>query len=131
MLIITSFYASLLALLVIFLTFRVIKARRSNNVVIGDNGNQDVLQAMRVHANAIEYIPIMIILMGVYEVNGGSNVLLHIIGLVAVIARVLHAIGLSSSVGVSFGRIAGIMLTMSTILVLSGLNIYHFIKELI
>jgi uncharacterized membrane protein YecN with MAPEG domain len=131
MLVITSIYASILALIVIFLAIRVINYRRSKSVVIGDNGDKDVLQAIRVHANATEYIPLMIILMGIFEANGGSTILLHVIGTFMVIGRVLHAIGLSKSVGVSFGRVAGIGLTMLTILILVGLNIYYFITGLI
>ena len=130
MLIITSLYASILALLVIFLAYKVVNFRQTKSVGLGDNGDKDGMRAIRVHANAVEYIPMMIILMGIYEANGGSTIMLHIIGAVAVIARILHATGLSKSAGTTFGRFVGTLLTWITTLVLAGLNIYHFINQL-
>ncbi len=130
MLVITSLYASILALLVIFLAYKVVNFRQTKSVGLGDNGDKDGLRAIRVHANAVEYIPMMVILMGIYEVNGGSSLLLHIIGSVAVISRILHATGLSKSAGTTFGRFVGTVLTWLTTLVLAGLNIYHFISQL-
>lgn len=130
MLIITSLYASILALLVIFLAYKVVNFRQTKSVGLGDNGDKDGMRAIRVHANAVEYVPMMIILMGIYEANGGSAIMLHIIGTVAVIARVLHATGLSKSAGTTFGRFVGTLLTWITTLVLAGLNIYHFINQL-
>ncbi|MCF6300884.1 MAG: MAPEG family protein [Proteobacteria bacterium] len=130
MLIITSLYASILAILVIFLAFKVTSFRRAKSVGLGDDGDKDGMRVIRVHANAIEYIPIILILMGVYEANGAPSLMLHIVGSVAVIARVLHATGLSKSAGKTFGRFAGTFLTWFVILVLSGLNIYNFIAQL-
>jgi len=129
MLAITSLYASVLAVLVIFLAYKVVDFRRVKSVGIGDNGDKDGLRAIRVHANAVEYVPMMMILMGIYEVNGGSVMMLHIIGAVAVVARLLHATGLSKSAGTTFGRFVGTLLTWMTTLVLAGLNIFHFITQ--
>lgn len=129
MLAITSLYASILAILIIFLAFKVVVFRRSKSVGIGDNGDKDGLRAIRVHANAVEYIPMIVILMGVYEANGGSLLLLHVVGSVAVIARMLHAMGLSKSAGATFGRLVGTLLTWIITLLLSALNIYHFILQ--
>jgi hypothetical protein len=42
---------------------------------------------------------------------------MHLVGLSAVVGRILHAIGLSSSGGVSFGRQAGMVLTLTAKLV--------------
>ena len=86
----------------------------------------DGLRANRVHANAVEYVPMIVILMAIYEVNDGSSMVLHIIGAVAVIGRILHATGLSKSAGTTFGRFVGTLLTWTITLVLAGLNIYHY-----
>jgi len=51
MLHITSLYAALLGLLIIFLAFKVSSFRRSKKVGIGDNGDKGGLLAIRVHAN--------------------------------------------------------------------------------
>jgi uncharacterized membrane protein YecN with MAPEG domain len=127
MLLITSLYASILAMLVIFLAYKVVDFRRTKSVGIGDNGDKGGLRAIRVHANAVEYIPMMVILMGIYEINGGSTLVLHIIGAIAVVSRLLHATGLSKSAGTTFGRFVGTLLTWMITLVLAGINIYQFV----
>lgn len=127
MLVITGLYVSILAILILFLAFKVVKFRRVNRIGVGDNGDNEGLRVIRVHANAVEYVPMMVVLMAVYEINGGSSMVLHTIGVIAVIARILHAFGLSMSEGKSFGRFHGTLLTWLITLVLSVLNIYHFI----
>ena len=60
---ITALYASLLAPLFILLSARVIGARRSAKVPVGDGGNTVLLRRMRVHANFAEYVPFALLLM--------------------------------------------------------------------
>ena len=100
----TSLYASLLAILVIYLSLNVVSFRRVKKVGLGDDGDKAGQKAIRAHANAVEYIPILLILMGIYEINNGSDIMLHILGVVSLFARIIHAMGLSKSAGVSFGR---------------------------
>lgn len=126
MLAVTSLYASILAILIIGLAYKVVNFRQVKSVGIGDNGDKGGLKVIRVHANAVEYVPMIIILMGIYEVNGGSSVILHGIGITVVVARLLHAMGLSKSAGTSFGRFVGTLLTWLTTLALAGLNLYHY-----
>ncbi len=126
MLHITSLYAAILALIIIFLAYKVVVFRKTKKVGLGDNGDSEGLQAIRVHANAVEYIPMIIILMGLYEANGGNHLALNIIGVLAVVARMLHAFGLSKTAGISFGRFYGTALTWLVTVVLAGLNIYTY-----
>ncbi len=126
MLPITSLYAALLALIIIFLAYKVVVFRKTKKVGLGDNGDADGLQAIRVHANAVEYIPMIIILMGLYEANGGSQLILNIVGVLAVVARLMHAFGLTKSKGLSFGRFYGTALTWLITMFLAGLNIYTY-----
>jgi uncharacterized membrane protein YecN with MAPEG domain len=126
MLHITSLYAAILALIIIFLAYKVVVFRKTKKVGLGDNGDSEGLQAIRVHANAVEYIPMMIILMGLYEANGGNHLALNIIGASAVVARMMHAFGLSKTAGISFGRFYGTALTWLVTVVLAGLNIYTY-----
>ncbi|MBL4659501.1 MAG: MAPEG family protein [Alcanivoracaceae bacterium] len=130
MLHITSLFAALLALLIIFLAYKVSSFRRSKKIGIGDNGDKEGMLAIRVHANAIENIPLLLILMAVYEVNQGSSMVLYVLGALAVIARVMHAYGLSKSAGVTVGRFYGIALTWIVIITLAVLNIYKFIIQI-
>lgn len=126
MLHITSLYASILAFIIIFLAYKVVSFRRSKKVGVGDNGDTDGLKAIRAHANAVEYVPMIVILMGLYEANGGSHLALNIIGVIVVIARLLHGFGLSKSTGTTFGRFYGTLLTWLATIVLAALNIYNY-----
>ena len=130
MLHITSLFAALLALLIIFLAYKVVTFRQKKKVGIGDAGDKGGQLAIRAHANALEYIPMLLILMGMYEVNGGSSLVLYIIGSLIVIARIIHAMGLSRSAGTSFGRFYGTLITWIMTITLAGLNIYRFIIQM-
>ncbi len=127
MLPITSLYAAILAVLIIALAYKVVVFRRSKQVGLGDNGDTGGKLAIRAHANAVEYIPMLVILLGLYEAGGGNSMILHAMGGIIVFARVIHAFGLSSSAGKSFGRFYGTLLTWLSTLVLAALNIYQFI----
>ncbi len=114
---ITSLYAALLALLVVALSFNVVRMRGKTGVSLGHGEHPGMLVAMRAHANAVEYLPIALILMACYELEHGWLVLLHLIGILLVLGRVAHAVGLARSAGTSAGRAAGYVLTILAILI--------------
>ena len=124
---ITATYAALLALLVLLLAAVVIRLRRSFGVGLGDGGNHDLSRAIRVHGNAIESVPLFLVLLAVYEINGGGAGVLHAFGAVFFLSRILHAWGLLSSSGVSPGRFYG---TIGNGLCLLGLAIANLLKVL-
>ncbi len=126
MLHITALYASILALILLWLAYNIVKFRRSEKVDIGDGGSKTGIRHIRAQANAIEYVPITLLLFAVYEINGGSFYVLHTIGALMVFARIIHPLGLVSTKGVSFGRFYGTLITWLCILALAFLNIYHF-----
>lgn len=127
MLIITGFYASLLTLIIIWLCYRVVVFRRTQRIEIGDGGNEVGIRHIRAQQNAVEYIPISLILMAAYELNNGNMYLLHGLGIALVIGRLLHPLGFVAKKGVSFGRFYGTALTWLVMLFLAGLNIGKFI----
>lgn len=117
---ITGLYAALCALLILALSFRIVGLRRRLKVGIGDGGDAELARAIRAQANAIEYVPLMLVMLLVAENNGAGVVFVHACGAGLVIARVLHAVGLSGSAGTSFGRFWGTLVTWIVLLVLSG-----------
>ena len=121
---ITAVYASLFGLLLIFLSSRVVRWRRELSVGLGDGGEESLLRAQRAQANFIEYVPIALLLLAVAESQGLTGWLLHTSGVILVLARLVHAWGLSMSSGRSFGRFWGTLLTWAVILALSLANIY-------
>jgi uncharacterized membrane protein YecN with MAPEG domain len=113
---ITALYAGLLGLLLLALATRVVQSRVQLQILFGDGGNAALIQRQRVHGNAIEYIPIGLLLLLVAEVNGTSPLLLHAIGGSLFVGRALHAFGLGTSTGTSPGRFVGTILTWLSIL---------------
>ncbi|WP_274620662.1 MAPEG family protein [Colwellia maritima] len=60
---ITAFYASLLTLLYIGLSFNVIRLRFKLKVGVGDGGQEQLTKAIRIHGNFSEYMPLALILL--------------------------------------------------------------------
>jgi uncharacterized protein len=94
---ITPFYAAILGLLFVFLSVRTLKMRRSLRIAIGDAGNQQMLRAMRVHANCAEYAPISLLLIYLLESQGAYKALIHVLCLCLLAGRFSHAFGVSQT----------------------------------
>ncbi len=118
---ITSIYASLSALLIVKLSLSVIKLRRQNRISVGDGGNESLQLAIRTHANAVEYIPMALLLLLMLELNGASQILIHILGVTLLIGRLLHAVGLSTKN--LKRRVFGMQITIYLLIGLAILNI--------
>ena len=106
-----ALWVGLHLLLLLVLALLVVRQRQKHKVAIGDEGIAELLQAIRAQGNAVEYIPPLLIGLVVLELTGAPPLLVHIGGLVMFVGRVLHAIGLSNSGGVSMLRTAGVVLT--------------------
>lgn len=91
---ITALYAGLLAIYGIWLSSRAGILRGKTGISILHGDNMELAEKIRRHQNFTEYVPILLILFGVLELNGGSPVFLHILGAALVVARVAHAHGL-------------------------------------
>jgi uncharacterized membrane protein YecN with MAPEG domain len=122
---ITSIYASLSALLIVWLSLSVIKLRRKNRVSVGDGGYEDLQLAVRAHSNALEYIPIVLLLLLMLELNGAPKLLIHLSGLTLLIGRIFHAIGLPEKDLKK--RILGMQITIYLLIGLAILNMLFVI----
>ncbi|HTO06761.1 MAG TPA: MAPEG family protein [Myxococcota bacterium] len=126
---ITALWAGLLGLLMLALAIQVVRTRVSQKVGFGDGGNPLMQQRIRVHGNFIEYVPMVLLLMLVLEIDGTSPGVLHALGGGLFAARLLHAFGLGSSVGTTPGRFGGTVLTWLVLLFASGLALYSFLSR--
>lgn len=118
---ITALYASILALLMCWLAFQVIKGRRKNKVRYGDGGVEALQIARTAHSNSVDYIPITLILMALLEYNGANVWLIHLTGIIFTTGRIIHCRGILQE---QFkGRVLGMQITIYTIFALAGLNI--------
>ena len=117
---ITAIYAALHALLLLGLASRIVRYRLSARIGLGTAGDARLEQLTRVHGNAVEYVPIALILLLLLELTGLPAAWLHAFGAGHLIARVLHAIGLSGHKGMSFGRLQGTLWTWVAILAMAS-----------
>ncbi len=124
---ITALYAAILAIILTALAINVTVHRGRLKVPLGQGDNPVMLRMIRIHGNAAEYIPIALLLMGAYEINGGDNVAVHISGVVLVFARLLHTSGMWNSPLPNFGRVTGQSLTWLTVLALAVLNVIRVV----
>lgn len=114
---VTAIYAALLTPLFVVLSVRVIAMRRGSGAALGDGGDPDLLRRMRVQANFTEYVPFALILLGLAESLHTPNWFLHGLGLILLIGRLSHAIGVSRSNEQFRLRITGVALTLTVLIV--------------
>ncbi len=114
---ITPIFAGLLALAYAYLAMRVIVARRTMRVGLGDGGEKALLRAVRVHGNFAEYVPFVLILMMMDELLGAPAWLTVCIGGLLVAGRLVHAVGVSQEPEINGSRTVGMALTYTALLV--------------
>jgi uncharacterized membrane protein YecN with MAPEG domain len=112
MLPVTALYAGLLGLYFIWLATRVIKARRVHRVALGTD-HRLVQRAARAHGNFGEYVPFALLMLALCEINGLPDWALHVLGVVLVAARVVHALGIATEPEDFRWRVAGTSLTFT------------------
>ncbi len=106
---ITALYAGILTIFALVLSFQAGGFRGKSGISVGhgEPANMELAQRVRVHQNFLEYVPMAIILMGIIELNGGNATFLHVFGVVLIIARIAHAIGLKHDNMAHPGRAIG------------------------
>ena len=104
---ITALYGAILALIIVALGINVTMHRVKLKVPLGDGGNPQMLRMIRLHGNAVEYIPLAIVLMALYELNGGSHLALNIVGIALVAGRLIQTWGMWAVSTTTLGRQVG------------------------
>ena len=125
----TLITAGMLGVWYAFLAVTVIRARYRHRVSLGDGGIPELQARIRAHGNFAEYVPIVLILMGLVELAGGDRTVLLGSGIALVVARVLQAIGVWKRVAPNPFRFIGSCLTLFLLIYYSVWAIvigYHF-----
>jgi uncharacterized protein len=120
---VTLFFAALHVLLMLYLAYRVVGHRRTAQIGLGTGEDHRLERKIRVHANFVEYVPMMLALL---ELSGAAAVLLWVFGGVLSLARLLHASGLSKKSGYSKGRFYGTLLTWLVLVAMAGMALAMF-----
>jgi uncharacterized membrane protein YecN with MAPEG domain len=127
---IAALYAALIGILLVVLTLPISRLRGKLGVGLGDGGNPALERAIRVHANAVEWAVPAILLLLVADLTRAPVWFLHACGITLIVARIIHALGLSRKSGHSFGRFAGASLSALVVVALSLWGLWAFPRTL-
>lgn len=118
-------YASLIALLYLALTARVVRYRRANMISLGEGDDKVLERRIRAHANCGEYAPIGLLLVLMLEMQNGATWYVHLLAMMLVLGRFFHAYALSiPKSSVTIWRVLGMVLTLSSIMFASLVNLF-------
>jgi uncharacterized protein len=125
---ITSIYAALLAIIMIALSSHVSAQRGKAKVSILDGGNAELQLRMRRHGNFVENVPMALLLMALAELDGVGHNWIHAAGVLLVIGRILHAMGLSAEKATAVRLAGGVASTLSVLLMVGNILYLAFAK---
>lgn len=124
---VTTLYAGIFGLLVVGFSFYITRARRTFNTAIG-SGNSDVLaRRIAVQRNLVDYTLYGLLLMLLLEAHLVSVYILHGIGILLLVGRLLHAYGILVAEPRNnrfICRIAGMVITFAVLALASIFAIY-------
>ncbi len=112
---ITAGYLAILALIYAALALQVIRLRRSNLAPFSDGGNVALRNAIRAHANFMEYVPIITLMVAFLEMSGAPPARVHVLMGALLLSRLIHPFGMSAKSGTLpfwIGRAGGIFITI-------------------
>lgn len=125
---IVGLYVSLLAGWLFYLGLRVANIRKANQIGLGDKENRVLAVAIRVHGNAVENVPISLLLLLMCSLSGASVYFLHAVGVALLLSRFSHAYGMIVSGGrYSTYRVLGILINWLLMLLMIGVNLFHYL----
>jgi len=123
----TPLYAVPLAVLYILLTFNVIRGRFALKIGLGDGGDKFFTRKIRAHGNFSEYVPLALLLMAFAEMNGATPMALHAAGVMLLSGRLLHGYALGITEFNLKARVAGMVLTISSLASSTLATLYVFL----
>ena len=126
---VSALYVVLGALLLIKLSYDVVRLRMQYRVAYGDGGFYELQTAIRVHGNAVEYIPIAAVLLVIMEMKGAEIWMIHLCGLMLMAGRLVHYYGLRNR-EVRWRR-SGMAATYISLLLMVLANIFYLPWDLI
>ncbi len=120
---ISAIYIALSGLFLVLLALDVIWGRWKYQEAFGEGDQDPVSRRMRVRSNAAEYFPVALLLLVAVENIVAIDWLVHSLGCLLLVSRLLHAAGLRGMAGESLPRIFGTagsitMIAVSAIMVL-------------
>ena len=125
---ITPLYAAIIGLVFVVLSVRTLLLRRRLGIAIGTGEDPELTRAMRVHSNFAEYVPLALILFYFLEVETDADLWIHVLCVSLIVGRLLHAYGVSQVEENYRFRVAGMILTLGSIISASTRLIVSYVS---
>lgn len=122
-----ALWGGLHLILLLVLSVLVTRQRRKHHVEIGDGGVPALNQAIRAFGNATEYVPAAMAGLGLLALVSAPPLLIHPIGLILLLGRVLHAFGLSRSSAATLPRALGVLATWISYIAIAAALLFYAI----
>lgn len=127
---VTALYAGLLGLWLLVLAYAVVRQRQRHSVSLGSGGVRGLEYAIRGHGNAVETVPIGLILLGLAEGMAMPGWLLHLAGMMLLVGRGMHGLHFIAFPGRMGLRFWGMVLTIIPIAALAAGLVGHAVLRL-
>ncbi len=124
---ITLATASTLGIMLIWLSARVIASRVKNQALIGDQGNEELLFAIRTQANFSEYTPLFLILLGLLEFHHANPTALKVFAGLFIVSRLAHVLGMGVGANLRLRQL-GMVGTFTVLLAASIHGLYSVLS---
>jgi uncharacterized membrane protein YecN with MAPEG domain len=123
---VTMLYAGILGLLLIVLSFNLLKNWvRASASGEGHNDN-DLRRAEALVSSFTDYVPLCLILLGLVESSGAPRLPMHLLGMILVAARLMHAFGSNRTKASDSLRFFGAQLTYLVLTITSFACLYVY-----
>lgn len=110
-------YVGFNLLINLFLAYRVSAGRLRANILSGTDGDDGLYNASRAHTLNVEYVPFALIGLITLHILSAPIWLLHLIGILITVGRILSALGVSRTRESSPPRLYGTLLTWAAQLI--------------
>ena len=124
---ITSLVAAICAIMLLITAIDTVRQRLRLKTAFGDAGDSRLISASRSHGNLAEHAPIVILMIGMLELNEANHIVLMSIGALFLVGRAAHIVGLytpSEPGKAPVPRQIGVVTTWLTLAGLSGWTLY-------
>lgn len=115
----TLIYAGIFGIMLVILSWRIMRIRSRLEVMIGDGGERELNVAVRIQGNFVEYVPMALLLLFFNEAAGWNPWIIHLFGVLLLGARLAHVHGMNQKNSAGAGRWYGARVTLFVIAVLS------------
>ncbi|MEL7032981.1 MAG: MAPEG family protein [Pseudomonadota bacterium] len=115
-------YIAINILMLVWFAMRVVARRFRGKISMGDGGSEDLARAIRVHGNASEYTPPMLIGLLALAFLESPIWALHALGIGFTLGRLMHAVGMGG--GPIILRQLGMVLTWTAMGIVSLAILY-------